>query len=172
MTRGGMRRNEEIQKAEGKLGVLIPGMGGAVSTTFLAGVEMVRQGQALPVGSLTQMGTIRLGKRFEHRIPRIRDFVPLAHLADLVFGGWDVFPDNCYGAALQAGALQREHIEGVRSFLEGLEPWPAVFNQSFVKKLVGSHVKSAGSHLEFVEAIRGDIEAFKRKHALSRCVMI
>jgi len=95
-----MRRKEEIQEAEGKLGVLIPGMGGAVSTTFLAGVEMVRQGLAIPVGSLTQMGTIRLGKRFEHRIPRMRDFVPLAHLADLVFGGWDVFPDNCYDAAL------------------------------------------------------------------------
>jgi len=172
MTRGGMRRKEEIQEAEGKLGVLIPGMGGAVSTTFLAGVEMVRQGLAIPVGSLTQMGTIRLGKRFEHRIPRMRDFVPLAHLADLVFGGWDVFPDNCYDAALQAGVLQRDHVEGVRSFLEGLEPWPAVFNQSFVKKLVGPNVKPPGSHLELVEAIRADIEAFKREHAVSRCVMI
>ena len=100
-----MKREQEILKPEGKLGVLIPGIGGAVSTTFLAGVEAVRRGLSTPVGSLTQMGTIRLGKRFEYRTPLIRDFVPLAVLDDLVFGGWDVFADNCYQAALQAAVL-------------------------------------------------------------------
>ena len=116
-----MKRKEQIDKAEGKLGVLIPGMGGAVSTTFLAGIETIRQGFALPIGSLTQLGTLRLGKRFEYRIPRIMDFVPLAQLNDLVFGGWDVFPDDCYRAALQAEVLSREHLEAVRPFLEGLQ---------------------------------------------------
>jgi myo-inositol-1-phosphate synthase len=167
-----MRRKEEIQKAEGKLGVLIPGMGGAVSTTFLAGVEAVRHGLALPVGSLTQMGTIRLGKRFEYRIPLIKELVPLAHLDDLVFGGWDVFPDNCRIAASQCKVLNREHLEAVGSFLEGLEPWPAVFDQTFVKNLDGPNVKPQAPHLELVEAIKADIEAFRHQHRVSRCVMI
>ena len=167
-----MRRKEEIQKAEGKLGVLIPGMGGAVSTTFLAGVEAVRHGLALPIGSLTQMGTIRLGKRFEYRIPLIKELVPLAHLDDLVFGGWDVFPDNCRIAASQCKVLNREHLEAVGSFLEGLEPWPAVFDQTFVKNLDGPNVKPQAPHLELVEAIKADIEAFKHQHRVSRCVMI
>ena len=170
--RSAMRRKEEIQKAEGKLGVLIPGMGGAVSTTFVAGVEAVRQGLALPVGSLTQMGTIRLGKRFEYRIPLIKELVPLAHLDDLVFGGWDVFPDNCRLAASQCKVLNREHLEAVGSFLEGLEPWPAVFDQTFVKNLDGPNVKPQAPHLELVEAIKADIEAFKHQHRVSRCVMI
>lgn len=168
-----MKRKEQIQKAEGKLGVLIPGIGGAVSTTFLAGVEAVRRGLALPIGSLTQMGTIRLGKRFEYRIPRIEDFVPLARLDDLIFGGWDVFPENCYDAALKAGVLKREDLDPVRAFLEALQPWPGVFNQTFVKNLVGvSHLKPNASHLELVEAIKADIESFKREHAVSRCIMI
>ncbi len=167
-----MRRKDDIQKAEGKLGVLIPGIGGAVSTTFLAGVEAVRRGLALPIGSLTQMGTIRLGKRFEYRIPRIEDFVPLARLDDLIFGGWDVFADDCYEAALKAGVLKREDLDPVRSFLEALQPWPAVFKQLFVKNLSGSHVKPQTSHLELVEAIKADIASFKRKHAVSRCIMI
>jgi myo-inositol-1-phosphate synthase len=173
MMRNAMRRKEQIQKAEGKLGVLIPGLGGAVSTTFLAGVEAVRRELALPIGSLTQMGTIRLGKRFEYRIPHIEDFVPLARLDDLIVGGWDIFPDNCYEAALKAGVLKQEDLEPVRSFLENLEPWPAVFNQTFVKNLVGgSHVKPQASHLELVEAIKADIESFKREHMVSRCIMI
>ncbi|MBU2497711.1 MAG: inositol-3-phosphate synthase [Proteobacteria bacterium] len=167
-----MRREDKIHNPEGKLGVLIPGIGGAVSTTFLAGVDMVRRGLALPVGSLTQMATIRLGKRFEYRIPLIKDFVPLAPLDDLVFGGWDVFPDNCYQEALQAGVLNREHLDPVQGFLERLEPWPAVFNRAFVKNLDGTHVKPQTSHLDLVEALKADIEAFKKKHQVSRCVMI
>ncbi len=167
-----MKRKEEIQKPEGKLGVLIPGIGGAVSTTFLAGVEAVRQGLALPIGSLSQMGTVRLGKRFEYRIPLIKDFVPLARLDDLVFAGWDVFPDDGYKAALQARVLNREHLDPVRSFLESLQPWPAVFKRSFVKNLDGSNVKSQNSHLELVEALKEDIASFKREHQVSRCIMI
>ena len=130
-----MKRQEAIQKAEGKLGVLIPGMGGAVSTTFLAGVEAIRQGQALPIGSLTQMGTVRLGKRDEYRIPLIKDLVPLAQLDDLVFCGWDVFPENCFEAGMGCRVLERDHLKGVRAFMEGLEPLSAVFNQAFVNSL-------------------------------------
>lgn len=167
-----MKRKQEIQKAEGKLGVLIPGMGGAVSTTFLAGLEAIRHGVALPVGSLTQLGTVRLGKRFEYRIPRIADFVPLARLDDLVFAGWDVYPDNCYQAALQAGVLNREHLEAVHPFLERLQPWPAAFDQAYVRNLDGTNVKPHTAHLELVEAIRTDIERFKSDHSISRCVMV
>lgn len=167
-----MRVKEEIQKAEGKLGVLIPGIGGGVSTTFLAGVEALRRGLTLPIGSLTQMGTIRLGKRDEHRIPRIKEFVPLANLDDLIFGGWDVFPDNCYEGAVHAGVLNREHLESSKAFLEGLKPWPAVFNRAFVKNLDGPNVKPQASHVELVEALRTDISNFKKEHNVSRCVMI
>ena len=167
-----MKRKEEIQKPEGKLGVLIPGIGGAVSTTFLAGVEAVRQGLALPIGSLSQMGTIRLGKRFEYRIPLIKDFVPLARLEDLVFAGWDVFPDDGYKAALQARVLNREHLDPVRSFLESLQPWPAVFKRAFVKNLDGTNVKSQNSHLELVDALKEDIASFRRENQVTRCIMI
>jgi myo-inositol-1-phosphate synthase len=172
MKRSDMKRKEEIQKAEGKLGVLIPGMGGAVSTTFLAGVEAIRQGVALPIGSLTQMGTVRLGKRFEYRIPLIRDFVPLAHLDDLVFCGWDIFPDNCFEAGMQCRVLNKDHLEEVRAFLAALNPLPAVFSQAFVKNLDGPHVKPQTSHIELVEAVKADIDAFKREQEVSRCVMI
>jgi myo-inositol-1-phosphate synthase len=172
MKRDKMRIKDEILKAEGKLGVLIPGIGGAVSTTFLAGVEAVRKGIALPIGSLTQMATIRLGKRYEYRTPKIKDFVPLADLNDLIFGGWDVMPENCYQAALEAKVLEKEHLDAVRPFLEGLKPWPAVFNQSFVKNLKGSNVKPQANHLELVEEIRKDIENFRKDNMLSRCVMI
>jgi len=167
-----MKHKKDIKKADGKLGVLIPGLGGAVSTTFLAGVESIRQGLALPFGSLTQMGTIRLGKRFEYRIPHIKDFLPLASPEDLVFGGWDVFPENSFQAALQAKVLRSEHVEPVRSFLEGLQPWPAVFKREFVKNLNGPNVKPQISHMELVEALKSDIDTFKRESKVSRCVMI
>ncbi len=167
-----MRREEEIHKAEGKLGVLIPGIGGAVSTTFLAGVEAVRRGLARPIGSLTQMGTIRLGKRYEYRTPCIRDFVPLPRLDDLVFGGWDIFSDNCYEAALHAKVLKSEDLEPARSFLEKIQPWPAVFNQAFVRNLDGSNVKPETSYLELAESIRADIDTFRQENGVSRCVML
>jgi myo-inositol-1-phosphate synthase len=167
-----MKREKEIRKAEGKLGVLIPGIGGAVSTTFLAGVAAIRQGLALPIGSLTQMGTIRLGKRFEYRIPMIKDFVPLASLNDLVFGGWDVFPDDCYRGARQAAVLNKEDLEPVQNDLQEIKPWAAVFKQEYVKNLHGPHIKKERSHLELVDALRADIEAFKREKKVSRCVMV
>jgi myo-inositol-1-phosphate synthase len=167
-----MRREKEIHNAEGKLGVLIPGIGGAVSTTFLAGVAAIRKGLALPIGSLTQMGTIRLGKRFEFRIPMIKDFVPLANLNDLVFGGWDVFPDDGYKGALQAAVLKKEDLEPVHKELQKIKPWPAVFKQEYVKNLHGPHVKKEKTHLELVDALRADIETFKREKKTSRCVMV
>ncbi|MDY6954456.1 MAG: inositol-3-phosphate synthase [Thermodesulfobacteriota bacterium] len=167
-----VKRKGEIEKAEGTLGILIPGIGGAVSTTFLAGVESLRKGLALPVGSVSQMATVRLGKRFEYRIPLIKDFVPLAELDDLVFGGWDILPANGYEAAQEAGVLKPEHLEPVRPFLETIQPLPGVFNQAFVKNLAGTHVKPQAPHLELVEALRADIEAFRRAHTLSRCIMI
>ena len=167
-----MKTKDEIRKPDGKLGVLIPGMGGAVSTTFLAGVESIRRGLSLPIGSLSQMGTVRLGKRFEYRIPLIKDFVPLGNLDDLVFGGWDVFPDNGLQAAIQAGVLNREDLDPVQPFLEGLNPWPAVFNQAYVKNLHGPNVKPQTSYLELVEALKHDIEDFKQVNGLSHCIMI
>jgi myo-inositol-1-phosphate synthase len=167
-----MKRENEILKAEGKLGVLIPGIGGAVSTTFLAGVAAVRRGLALPIGSLTQMGTIRLGKRFEYRIPMVKDFVPLANLNDLVFGGWDVFPDDCYKGAQQAAVLKKEDLEPLQSELQEIKPWTAVFKQEYVKNLHGPHVKKEKTHLELVDALKADIAAFKREKKVSRCVMI
>jgi myo-inositol-1-phosphate synthase len=167
-----VKREENIEKAQGKLGLLIPGLGGAVSTTFLAGMEAVRQGRSLPIGSLSQMGTIRLGKRFEYRVPLIKDFVPLADLNDLVFGGWDIFPENGYEAACQANVLKREDLDAVRPVLEKVRPWAAVFKQEFVKNLSGPHVKTQTSHLELVEALKADMDGFKQENNLSRCVMI
>ncbi len=167
-----MRRGAQITKAAGKLGVLIPGLGGAVSTTFLAGLEAVRRGLAPPVGSITQLGTIRLGKRFEYRIPRIAEFVPLADLADLVVGGWDIFPENCYDAAAQAEVLKPEDLEAGRSLLQDLRPWPGVFESRFVKNLEGRHVKPPATHLEQVDRLRSDIETFRREKGAPRCVMI
>ena len=167
-----MRRSAEIQEPQGKLGILIPGLGGAVSTTFLAGVEAVRRDVAVPIGSMTQMGTIRLGKRFEYRIPLIKDFVPLAPLDDLIFGGWDIFPDDCYQAARQAEVLKDEDLRPLRSFLEQIRPWPAAFDRSFVKNLEGPHVKPATSHLDLIEGIKADIDTFRHENSVSRCVMI
>jgi myo-inositol-1-phosphate synthase len=118
------------------------------------------------------MGTVRLGKRFEYRVPRIKDFIPLAGLDDLVFGGWDIFPDDCYQAALQAGVLKEEDLEGARPFLVGIKPWPAVFNPKFVKNLNGPNVKPETSFLDLVEALKADIIRFKEEHGLTRCVMI
>jgi myo-inositol-1-phosphate synthase len=161
----------EIRDASGRLGVLLPGMG-AVATTFVAGVEMIRRGLAKPVGSLTQMGTIRLGKRTDNRSPRIDEFVPLAGLDDLVFGGWDIFPDDAYVAARKAGVLSPEHLAAVKDFLETVKPMPGVFDPSYVKKLSGTHVKTGASKMDLAEQLMADIARFKAEHALSRCVAI
>ena len=160
-----------IEPAAGKLGVLLPGIG-AVSTTFIAGVEAVKKGLAKPIGSLTQMGTIRLGKRTEHRVPAIKGFVPLASLEDLVFGGWDIYPEDAYHAAINAGVLDPSLLEAVRPELKKIRPWPAVFDQHYVKRLRGSHVKKARNKMELAEQLRDDIEIFKKKHRLTRLVMV
>jgi myo-inositol-1-phosphate synthase len=158
--------------AEGRLGILLPGLG-AVSTTFIAGVELARRGLGRPIGSLTQMGTIRLGKRSEHRTPRISDFVPLASLEDIVFGAWDPIPDDAYVSALKAGVLDRhEHIEPIADFLKGIRPMPAAFDQRYVKKLHGTNVKPGTSKREWAEALREDIRRFRAENGCDRVVMV
>jgi myo-inositol-1-phosphate synthase len=166
-----MRRPATIAPPKGKLGILTPGMG-AVSTTLMAGVELIRQGAACPVGSLTQMGTIRLGKRTEARIPKIKDLVPLAGLEDLVFGGWDVYPDDAYQAAVKAGVLDAKDLAKVQKFLKGIGPMKAAFDQNYVKNLQGTHVKRGKSKFDLAEQIREDIRSFKKKNKLDRLVMI
>ncbi len=157
------RTARQIAPAQGRLGVLCVGLG-AVATTFIAGVENIRRGTARPIGSITQMGTIRLGKRTEKRAPLIREFVPLATLEDLVFGAWDPIPDDAYTAALRAGVLDRhEHLEPIAPFLKGIKPMPAVFDQSYVKRLEGKNLKQGTSKRELVEALRKDIRQFKTK---------
>ncbi len=162
----------EIAPANGKLGVLLVGLG-AVASTFIAGVEHARRGTGKPIGSLTQMGTIRLGKRTEHRSPLIKDFVPLADLNDLVFGAWDPLPDNAYEAALHCGVLDRhDHVEPIADFLKTIEPMPAVFDQYYVKRLHGTNVKTAPTKRDLAEAIRQDIRDFKAKNGCDRLVMV
>ncbi len=166
-----MKKGIEIQPANGKLGVLTPGMG-AVATTFVAGVYAVRKGLGKPIGSLTQMGTIRLGKRTDKRIPMIRDFVPLSGLEDLVFGGWDIFEDDMYSAAVTAGVLERQTLDGIKTELESVKPMPAVFDQSYVKRLKGTHVKKGKTKMDLADQLRKDLQDFKANHRLNRLVMI
>lgn len=161
----------DIKAPEGKLGILIPGMG-AVTSTFIAGVEAVKRGISKPIGSLTQMGTIRLGKRTDKRAPYIKDFVPLATLNDLVFGGWDIFEDDCYAAAMKAGVLEPRLLEQVKEPMRAIKPWKAVFDQNYVKRLNGPNVKSGKTKMDLAQMVRDDIQAFKQKNNLSRLVMI
>ena len=159
----------QIQPAKGKLGVMIPGMG-AVATTLIAGVEAVRKGFAKPIGSLAEMGTIRLGKRTEGNSPLIKDFVPLADLNDLVFTGWDIFGGNLYDAAKTAQVLDRDQLDQIKPFLESIEPMPAVFDKHYVKRLDGKKVKTGRSKCDLANQIRNDIAEFKTK--TDRQVMI
>jgi myo-inositol-1-phosphate synthase len=161
----------EITPAQGKLGVLLVGLG-AVATTFVAGVESVRRGLSQPIGSLTQLATIRLGKRTDQRAPRIRDFVPLADLKDLVFAAWDPIPDDAYTAASKAGVLEREHLEPIVDFLKGLTPMPAVFDQNYVKRLQGTNVKRGKTKRDLAEQLREDIRAFKQGAGCDRLVLV
>jgi myo-inositol-1-phosphate synthase len=161
----------EIRGPEGRLGVLLPGMG-AVATTFIAGVEAIRRGLAKPFGSLTQMNTIRLGKRTETRTPLLKDFVPLAGLDQLVFGGWDPIPENVFESASNSGVLERSHLDPIADFLLGIEPMPAVFDTAYVKKLDGPNKKSAANKRQLAEALREDIRRFKAENAVDRLVMI
>jgi myo-inositol-1-phosphate synthase len=160
-----------IAPADGRLGVLLVGLG-AVSTTFIAGVHAVRRGLARPVGSLTQMGTIRLGKRTESRSPLIGDFVPLASLDQLVFGAWDIFEEDCYAAAKTAGVLEGTLLDQIRPELEAIKPWPAVFDRRYVKRLDGPNVKRGRNKRDLAEQVRRDIREFRESHGLDRMVMI
>jgi myo-inositol-1-phosphate synthase len=164
-------KNADIRPATGKLGVLIPGMG-AVATTFMAGVEAIRRGISKPIGSLTQMGTIRLGKRTDGRTPLVREFVPLTKLEDVVFGGWDLFPDDAYQAAVKAGVLSKEHLDELKDFLSGIKPMTSVFDQEYVKKLTATHAKKGKSKADLAEQVIDDIKNFKKQHGVERLVMI
>lgn len=166
-----IEKGVQIKEPKGKLGVLLVGQG-AVSTTFIAGVEAVRRGLGQPIGSLTQMGTIRLGKRTEGRVPRIKDFVPLAELDDLVFGTWDIFPDDAYEAALKAGVLERELIEKLKGPLRKTKPMKAVFDRQYVKKLSGPNVKTGVNKYELAQQLMEEISEFKTKNGCTRLVMI
>jgi myo-inositol-1-phosphate synthase len=161
----------ELSEPTGKLGVLLVGLG-AVSTTFIAGVEAVRKGIAEPIGSLTQMGTIRLGKRTENRVPLIKEFVPLAKIEDLVFGAWDIFKDSAYEAAMHAGVLEKELLLQLKPALQKIKPMRAVFDQAYVKRLNGSNVKTGPNKLELARQLIDEIGDWKRKHKCSRVVMI
>ena len=161
----------QIAPARGKLGVLLVGLG-AVATTTIAGVMAIRKGLASPIGSLTQMGTIRLGKRTEARAPKINEFVPLADLNDIVFGGWDIFEEDCYAAAKTAGVLEPSQLEQVRSELEAIKPMPAVFDQRYVKRLQGPNVKKGKNKKDLAEQVIADIRNFKADNNCDRLVLV
>jgi myo-inositol-1-phosphate synthase len=161
-----------IEPSEGKLGILLVGLG-AVASTFIAGVEQVRRGMGQPIGSLTQMSTIRIGKRSEDNSPLIRDFVPLAGLDQLVFGAWDPIPDNAYEAAIKCGVLdQHSDIEPIADFLKAIEPMPAVFDNEWVRRIVGTNTKRSVTKFDSVDAVREDIQRFKQENGCDRLVMV
>jgi len=164
-------KSSPIAKPKGKLGVLIPGLG-AVSTTFIAGVFAVLKEIAKPIGSLTQMGTIRLGKRTDRRVPLIKEFVPITPLKDLVFGGWDIFVDNCYDSAINAGVLDERLLEKIKPELEAIKPMTAVFDKKYVKKLDGINIKKGANKYELAQQLIEDLDNFKEKNKLDRMVMI
>jgi myo-inositol-1-phosphate synthase len=160
-----------IAPADGKVGVLLVGLG-AVSTTTIAGVMAIRKGLAKPIGSLTQMGTVRLGRRTEARSPSIKEFVPLPELADLVFGGWDIFEDNCYEAAKTAGVIESSLLDPIKDELSAVKPFPAVFDRQYVKRLDGPNVKKGKSKMDLAEQLIDDMRRFKAAHGLDRLVLI
>ena len=167
-----MKMKVEVKPASGKLGVLVVGVGGAVSTTFIVGTLAVRKGLATPIGSITQLATMRLGKRNENNFPKIKDIVPLATLDDIVFGGWDIFPEDVYAAAKHAEVLTDKDLEGVKDELIAIKPMKAAFDQNFVKRLNGTHVKEAATRWELMEQVREDIRNFKAQNNCDRVVVI
>src|SRR5436190_9233213 len=161
----------EIAPPEGKLGILLVGLG-AVSTTLVAGVEAIKRGISQPIGSLTQMGTIRLGKRTDNRVPKGKDFVPIAALDDIVFGAWDIFTDSAFDAAMNAGVLDKDLLNQVSEQLASLKPMPAVFEQNYVKRLTGTNVQSGKNKMELAEQLIKDISRFKAENGCDRLVMV
>jgi myo-inositol-1-phosphate synthase len=166
-----LKKAVDVKPATGKLGILLPGMG-AVATTFIAGVLAIRRGLGKPIGSLTQLGHIRIGKRTDGNSPAIRDYVSLARLDDIVFGGWDIFPDNAYEAAVRAGVLDARHLEPLRAELQKITPMPAVFEQAYVKKLNGPNVKKGTSKMNLAEQLMDDIKQFKAANGCDRLVAV
>ena len=166
-----MTQAASIKPADGKLGVLLVGLG-AVSTTTIAGIMAVRKGLAKPIGSLTEMGTIRLGKRTEGRSPAIRDFVPLATYDQLVFGGWDLFEDNCYEAAKTAGVLEASLLDQIKDELSAIKPMPAVFDRQYVKRLDGPNVKKGKNKKDLANQLIADIRKFKADNGCDRLVLL
>jgi myo-inositol-1-phosphate synthase len=160
-----------IKPASGRLGVLLPGLG-AVATTFIAGVESIRRGFSKPIGSLTQMATIRLGKRSDKRAPLIRDFVPLSDLTDLVFGAWDPIPDDAYTAAKKAGVLEERDLKPIATYLKGIKPMPAAFDSRYVSRIKGTNVKKGTSKRDLAEQLRQDMRAFKKANRCDRLVVV
>jgi len=165
-------KKKRIAPPKGKLGVLLPGMSGAVSTTFIAGVEAIKKGLGKPVGSLTQMGRIRLGKRTDKKSPLIKEFIPLCELDDLVFAGWDIYKDDCYEACLKAGVLEKELVEELKDTLKQTSPMPAVFSRKYVKNLNGKHLKSGKTKMDLARQLIGDIKNFKKQSGVDRLVMV
>jgi myo-inositol-1-phosphate synthase len=166
-----LKKAVDVAPARGKLGILLPGMG-AVATTFIAGVMAIRKGLAKPIGSLCQMGTIRLGKRTDNKVPAIRDYVSLATLDDLAFGGWDIFAENAYDAARRAGVLERDLLDQIKPELQAVTPMKAVFEQAFVKKLTGEHVKKGASKMELAEQLMDDMKRFGKDNRCDRMVAV
>jgi myo-inositol-1-phosphate synthase len=166
-----MQRPQKLETPQGKLAVLLPGIG-AVSTTFIAGCLLARRGLARPIGAITQTGTIRLGKRTDNKNPKISEFAPLAKLDDLVFGGWDLFPDNAYEAASKAEVLESKHLDPIRDELSAIKPMSAVFYPEYVKRLSGSNVKSGKTKADMVEAVREDVRRFIKQNGCSRAVAV
>src|SRR6187549_657325 len=167
----GVNKGLSLAPADGKLGILLVGLG-AVSTTTIAGIMAIRKGLSKPIGSLTQMGTVRLGKRTENRAPTIQEFVPLAGLNDIVFGGWDIFDDNCYEAARTAGVLEPALLDQIKDELAAIKPWPAVFDRQYVKRLDGPNVKKGKNKKDLANQVIDDIRKFKAQHNLNRLVMV
>lgn len=165
------RTQVKIEAPSGKLGILLPGMG-AVSTTVIAGIEAVKRGLAEPVGSLTQMGRLRLGKRSENRSSFIKDFIPLQKIENVVFGGWDIFEDNAYEAAKKANVLDAALLEQIREPLENIKPYPAVFDESYITQINGSHKKQGKNKKDLCEQLRQDIRDFKKANGLDRVVVV
>jgi len=166
-----LTKEVSIAPATGKLGVLIPGMG-AVTSTFIAGVEAVKQGLGVPIGSLTQLGTIRLGKRTDGRTPKIKDFVPLAPLECLAFGGWDIYEDTAYEAAVNAKVLEPSLLAQLKEPLSAIKPMKAVFDPEYIRRINGPNVKTKGSKMDKAQALMDDIAQFRDSTGVSRLVMI
>src|SRR5947207_1456269 len=166
-----LKKGVDVKPAKGKLGILLPGMG-AVATTFIAGVQAIRRGIGKPIGSLTQMGHIRLGKRTDNNSPAIKHYVSLAKLDDIVFGGWDIFPENAYQAAVKAGVLDTRLLDQLKPELEAIQPMTAVFEQAYVKKLNGPNVKKGTSKMNLAEQLMADIKAFKEKNGCDRLIAV